>query len=377
MTQHKQNNIDNHPTANQSDINLSNVCKSFGNLNILENISLHINSGEFIVFLGPSGCGKSTLLRMIAGLEDVDEGQIHIGDRRVDQLPPNKRGIAMVFQNYALYPHMTVRQNMSFGLTNIGTDKNEIIRRVDEAASTLEITQLLDRRPAELSGGQRQRVAIGRAIVREPIAFLLDEPLSNLDAALRARTRIELAQLHQRIKATMVYVTHDQTEAMTLANRIVIMNNRKIEQIGTPMEIYSKPVSRFVAGFIGSPAMNFMPITEFTNKDGKAIISVGTSNINTNINVTDLEADNSLTFGVRPDALNVAENEKGLLSGTVEIVERLGDRTLLHVRLSDNTVIVAEDIGKSRLQPDCAVSLNINLSETHIFDKQGKAYHVS
>ncbi|MBL1419685.1 MAG: sn-glycerol-3-phosphate ABC transporter ATP-binding protein UgpC [Alphaproteobacteria bacterium] len=358
-------------------MNLSNVCKNFGNIKILENISLHINSGEFIVFLGPSGCGKSTLLRMIAGLEDIDEGQIHIGDRRVDQLAPNKRGIAMVFQNYALYPHMTVRQNMSFGLTNIGTDKKEIIRRVDEAASTLEITQLLDRRPAELSGGQRQRVAIGRAIVREPIAFLLDEPLSNLDAALRGRTRIELAQLHQRIKATMVYVTHDQTEAMTLANRIVIMNNRKIEQVGTPMEIYSKPVSRFVAGFIGSPAMNFMPITQFTNKDGKANISIGTTNINTDINVTDLTTDHSLTFGVRPDALSVAENGKGQLSGTVEIVERLGDRTLLHVRLSDNTIIVAEDIGKSRLEPNSAVSLNINLSETHIFDKQGKAYHVS
>ncbi|MCW5722876.1 MAG: ATP-binding cassette domain-containing protein, partial [Devosia sp.] len=238
-----------------ADIVLDEVSKSYGGVNVLENVSMHIRSGEFIVFLGPSGCGKSTLLRMIAGLEAVNSGQIHIGDKRVDQLPPNQRGVAMVFQNYALYPHMSVRDNMSFGLQNIGTAKAEIARRVEDAARMLEIGALLERRPSQLSGGQRQRVAIGRAIVREPKAFLLDEPLSNLDAGLRVRTRVELAQLHRRIGTTMIFVTHDQTEAMTLASRIVVMNNRRIEQIGTPMEVYSRPATRFVAAFVGSPAM--------------------------------------------------------------------------------------------------------------------------
>ena len=234
-------------------VSLRDVTKRFGTTEVVHGVSVEIADGELVVLVGPSGCGKSTLLRMIAGLEAVNAGEIHIGERRVDQLPPNQRGVAMVFQNYALYPHMTVRQNMSFGLENVGTDKGEIARRVDEAARMLEIGPLLDRRPAQLSGGQRQRVAIGRAIVREPDAFLLDEPLSNLDAGLRVRTRVELAQLHQRIGTTMIFVTHDQTEAMTLASRIVVMNNRRIEQIGTPMEVYSKPASRFVAAFVGSP----------------------------------------------------------------------------------------------------------------------------
>ena len=241
-----------------ADISLKDVSKRFGTVIVLENISMHINAGEFVVFLGPSGCGKSTLLRMIAGLEEVDGGEIHIGDRRVDQLPPNEREVSMVFQNYALYPHMTVRNNMAFGLQNIGTPKAQIDKQIAEAAKILELEDLLDRKPSQLSGGQRQRVAIGRAIVRDPKAFLLDEPLSNLDAGLRVRTRVELAQLHQRMKATMIFVTHDQTEAMTLADRIVVMNNRRVEQIGTPMDIYSKPASRFVAGFVGSPSMNFI-----------------------------------------------------------------------------------------------------------------------
>jgi multiple sugar transport system ATP-binding protein len=253
-----------------ADIVLNEVSKAYGQVQVLDSVSMHIKSGEFIVFLGPSGCGKSTLLRMIAGLEEVNAGQIHIGDTRVDQLPPNQRGVAMVFQNYALYPHMTVRENMSFGLQNVGTDKAEIARRVDDAARMLEITPLLDRRPSQLSGGQRQRVAIGRAIVREPKAFLLDEPLSNLDAGLRVRTRVELAQLHQRIGTTMIFVTHDQIEAMTLATRIVVMNNRRIEQIGTPMEVYSRPATRFVAAFVGSPAMNFLPVTAIAEVDGLA-----------------------------------------------------------------------------------------------------------
>ncbi|MCR6636531.1 ABC transporter ATP-binding protein [Devosia sp.] len=357
-----------------ADIVLRDVSKSYGAVQVLDSVSMHIRSGEFIVFLGPSGCGKSTLLRMIAGLEAVNAGEIHIGERRVDQLPPNQRGVAMVFQNYALYPHMTVRQNMSFGLENIGTDKGEINRRVDEAARMLEIGQLLERRPAQLSGGQRQRVAIGRAIVREPDAFLLDEPLSNLDAGLRVRTRVELAQLHQRIGTTMIFVTHDQTEAMTLASRIVVMNNRKVEQIGTPMEVYSKPASRFVAAFVGSPSMNFLPVTALADVGGRVVVTAGGSTIPTTIATSVAPAQGQgLTFGVRPESLRVAPD--GEISGTIALVERLGDRTLIHTRLSDGTVIVGDDIGKSTLEAGAPVRLKVDGSTVHLFDAEGVAYH--
>jgi multiple sugar transport system ATP-binding protein len=359
-----------------ADIILSDVSKSYGSVPVLDSVSMHIQSGEFIVFLGPSGCGKSTLLRMIAGLEEVNGGQIHIGDIRVDQLPPNQRGVAMVFQNYALYPHMTVRDNMSFGLQNVGTDKAEIARRVDDAARMLEIAQLLERRPSQLSGGQRQRVAIGRAIVREPKAFLLDEPLSNLDASLRVRTRVELAQLHRRIGTTMIFVTHDQTEAMTLASRIVVMNNRRIEQIGTPMEVYSRPATRFVAAFVGSPAMNFLPVTALAEGGGKAVVTAGGAAIPTDIPVASLPSKNGLTLGVRPDALKVAASG-GTINGSVELMERLGDRTLVHVRLGNGALVVAEDIGKSTLEPGAGVSLSADRRETHLFDAEGVAYHSS
>jgi len=355
-----------------ADIVLKDVSKVYGAVQVLDNVSMHIRSGEFIVFLGPSGCGKSTLLRMIAGLEAVNGGEIHIGDRRVDTLPPNRRGVAMVFQNYALYPHMTVRQNMSFGLENIGTDKAEIARRVDEAARMLEIGPMLDRRPAQLSGGQRQRVAIGRAIVREPDAFLLDEPLSNLDAGLRVRTRVELAQLHQRIGTTMVFVTHDQTEAMTLASRIVVMNNRKVEQIGTPMEIYSRPASRFVAAFVGSPAMNFVPVSAIRTTDkgmqvdaGGATITAAFANVAGNAE--------GLTLGIRPEALRVASD--GALKGRIALLERLGDRTLVHVTLADGTLVIGEDVGKSTLEPGAEVALAVDAAGTHLFDAEGVAYH--
>jgi len=357
-----------------ADIVLRDVSKSYGAVQVLDSVSMHIRSGEFIVFLGPSGCGKSTLLRMIAGLEAVNGGEIHIGERRVDTLPPNQRGVAMVFQNYALYPHMTVRQNMSFGLENIGTDKGEITRRVDEAARMLEITALLERRPAQLSGGQRQRVAIGRAIVREPDAFLLDEPLSNLDAGLRVRTRVELAQLHQRIGTTMVFVTHDQTEAMTLASRIVVMNNRKVEQIGTPMEVYSKPASRFVAAFVGSPSMNFLPVTALADVGGRVVVTAGGTAIPTTMAAANAPAaGQGLTFGVRPDALRVAAD--GEIEGTITLVERLGDRTLIHTRLADGTEVVGDDIGKSLLEAGAPVRLKVDGSAVHLFDAQGTAYH--
>ncbi|SFV28818.1 multiple sugar transport system ATP-binding protein [Devosia crocina] len=358
-----------------SDIVLKEVSKSFGAVSVLDKVSMHISSGEFIVFLGPSGCGKSTLLRMIAGLEQVSGGEIHLGGQRVDQLPPNERGVAMVFQNYALYPHMTVRDNMSFGLQNVGTPKEEIKRRVEDAARMLEISQLLDRKPAQLSGGQRQRVAIGRAIVRDPKAFLLDEPLSNLDAGLRVRTRLELAQLHHRIKATMIFVTHDQTEAMTLATRIVVMNNKRVEQIGTPMEVYTRPATRFVAGFVGSPAMNFLPIASVSDSNGKASVGLPGQTIETAVPMAGLPKD-KLTFGIRPEAVRIAAEGQGL-KGEADVVERLGERTLVYTRLADGSTIIAEDKGISAVQPGDTVYLAIDGNAAMVFDEAGKAYHAA
>jgi len=359
-----------------ADIALKNVSKRFGTVTVLENVSMEIFSGEFVVFLGPSGCGKSTLLRMIAGLEATNSGEIHIGDRRVDQLPANQREVAMVFQNYALYPHMTVKVNMSFGLVNIKMPKPEIERRVTEAARILEIEALLERKPAELSGGQRQRVAIGRAIVRDPKVFLLDEPLSNLDAGLRVRTRVELAQLHNRMGATMIFVTHDQTEAMTLASRIVVMNNRKIEQIGSPMEIYSKPASRFVASFVGAPAMNFLPVKTVSEKDGLARVALeGDAFIDTQIPVNALPG-GSLSLGIRAESIKLS-HDGGSVKGNAEIVERLGDRTLIHVRLANGELVIAEDIGRSTVDVGAPVNLRANGGYAHLFDEAGKAYHAA
>ena len=252
-------------------IRLLNVGKSYGGARVIDDVSLDIAGNEFIVFLGASGCGKSTLLRLIAGLETLDAGEIRIGERRIDHLPPGERSVAMVFQHYALYPHMSVRDNLSFGLRNAGLPKSTIAARVAAAAQMLEIAELLDRKPGQISGGQRQRVAIGRAIVKEPKVFLFDEPLSNLDAALRLRTRIEIAQLHQRVKAATIFVTHDQVEAMTLADRIVVLHRQRIEQVGTPMEIYDRPATEFVATFVGSPPMNLLAAT-IDARDGPATI---------------------------------------------------------------------------------------------------------
>ena len=250
-------------------LSMKSVHKSFNSTEVFHGVDLNVKENEFAVFVGPSGCGKSTLLRLIAGLEDVNEGEISIEGKRVEHLPPAKRGIAMVFQSYALYPHMTVHENMSFGLRLAKVNKQTILKKVQEAADTLQITELLQRKPKELSGGQRQRVAIGRAIVREPKIFLFDEPLSNLDAKLRVQMRIELTRLHQKLKATMIYVTHDQVEAMTMADKIVVLNEGNVEQIGSPLDLYHKPVNRFVAGFIGSPAMNFLDgsITGISKKE--------------------------------------------------------------------------------------------------------------
>ncbi len=354
-----------------AEISLNNVTKSYGKVSVIENVSLEVKDGEFIVFLGPSGSGKSTLLRMIAGLEEINSGTLTIGGVRCENLSPGQRNVAMVFQNYALYPHMTVRENMAFGLYNIGLPATEIDKRVADAARILEMESLLERKPSQLSGGQRQRVAIGRAIVKEPKAFLFDEPLSNLDAALRVRTRVELAELHQRIKSTIIYVTHDQTEAMTLADRVVVLNDRKIEQIGTPMEVYSRPASRFVAGFVGSPAMNFIKVKVSGGKVATIITEDGTKlpSVKTGL------ASGSYEFGIRPESLRVVA-KGGDIQAVVKVVERLGDRTLVYARLNDGQMLTAQDEGYSTAQPGQTVQLSFDMPHGHFFDADGKAHYV-
>jgi multiple sugar transport system ATP-binding protein len=351
-----------------------NVAKAFGATKVLDNISLTIQENEFVVLLGPSGCGKSTLLRMIAGLESVDEGEIRIDGRRVDELPPGERGVAMVFQHYALYPHMTVRENMSFGLRNVRLPQHEIDRRVAAAAKMLEIEMLLDRKPGQISGGQRQRVAIGRAIVKEPKLFLFDEPLSNLDAALRARTRLEIAQLHQRIKSSIVFVTHDQVEAMTLANRIVVMNDKRIEQIGTPMEIYCRPATPFVATFVGTPAMNFVPVEVSRETPLAKVRLPDGAALETRVPTDCLPRADGLKLGIRAEAIGITSTEEGTTQAKASFVERLGDRTLIYAKLSDGTTVVAEDGGMSRVSVGDTVGLRFDGKRAHLFDAH-RAYH--
>jgi multiple sugar transport system ATP-binding protein len=292
----------------------------------------------------------------------------------VDDLPPGERGVAMVFQHYALYPHMSVRENMSFGLRNVRLDSAEIERRVAAAAKMLEIEHLLDRKPAHISGGQRQRVAIGRAIVKEPKLFLFDEPLSNLDAALRVRTRLEIAQLHQRVSAAIIFVTHDQVEAMTLAQRIVVMNNQRIEQVGTPMEIYSRPATAFVAGFVGTPAMNFVSVERIESGNGFASVRLpdgGT--LETRIESRELP-ERGLKLGIRAESASICAAGVGHVQGRAKFVERLGDRTLVYVQLTDGTTIVGEDAGMSRVAIGDAVGLKIDAGAAHLFDSE-RAYH--
>ena len=353
-----------------ADIEFDGISKSFGSVKVIDNISLTVQSGEFLVFLGPSGSGKSTLLRMIAGLEKIDNGRLKINGEECQNWAPGKRGVAMVFQNYALYPHMTVRQNMAFGLKNIKLSADEIGRRVQEAAQILEMDMLLDRYPSQLSGGQRQRTAIGRAIVKEPLAFLFDEPLSNLDAALRVRTRVELAELHQRMKSTIVYVTHDQTEAMTMADRIVILNECMIEQIGTPLEVYTRPDSRFVAEFIGSPPMNMLPVkvssdgnrTQATLEDGSILYSELESPIN-----------GEFELGVRPESVTISNS--GETKGQAKIVEYVGERTIVYVQLKDGRQVTAQDISSSMVKPGDTVNLEFDTNNLHFFDQNGRAVH--
>jgi multiple sugar transport system ATP-binding protein len=351
-----------------------NVSKTFGATKVIDNVSLTIGANEFVVFLGPSGCGKSTLLRMIAGLESVDAGEIRIDGRRVDQLPPGERGVAMVFQHYALYPHMTVRENMSFGLRNVNLPQAEIDTRVAAAARMLEIEPLLERKPGQISGGQKQRVAIGRAIVKEPKLFLFDEPLSNLDAALRMRTRIEIAQLHQRIEAAIVFVTHDQVEAMTLAHRIVVMNNQRIEQIGTPLQIYCKPATPFVATFVGSPAMNLIPVERVGNGTLATVRLPDGSTLETQIDSGSLPATSHLRLGVRAESARIAATGEGHTRAVAKFVERLGERTLVYTQLDQGQTLVAEDTGMSRVSVGDRLEICFAAGAVHLFD-DARGYH--
>ena len=348
-------------------LNIEGLDKAFGDARILKGVNLDIADGEFVVLVGPSGCGKSTLLRIIAGLDGATSGDIRIGPRRVNTLEPAARKIAMVFQSYALYPHMNVRKNMTFGLKFSGMDKGEIDRRVNEAARMLRLEPLLDRRPRDLSGGQRQRVAIGRAIVREPDVFLFDEPLSNLDAALRVSTRVEIAKLHRLLGATMIYVTHDQTEAMTLADRIVVMNQGEIAQVGRPLDLYYTPANLFVAGFIGSPAMNI-----FEASAAKANRINGASLEEFELPGVKLTEGAAVKLGVRPEHLRWAAQGEFRLIATVELIERLGEISYVHARTSEGKAIIAEMRGRETPEIGASVSLGADLKDMHLFDAEGR-----
>ncbi|MFN3723758.1 MAG: ABC transporter ATP-binding protein [Paracoccaceae bacterium] len=325
-------------------LDLKSVTKAFGKTEVIKGVDLEVAEGEFCVFVGPSGCGKSTLLRIIAGLEDASGGDILLDGKRVNDVSPAKRELAMVFQSYALYPHLTVRDNMGLALKQAGVAKSDVAKATDKAAAMLSLEQLMARRPAELSGGQRQRVAIGRAIVRTPKLFLFDEPLSNLDAALRVATRIEIARLHRELGATMIYVTHDQVEAMTLADKIVVLRDGRVEQIGSPMHLYNDPDNTFVAGFIGSPQMNFLK---------SAVLGLPGE-----------------TTGVRPEHLRISS--EGSIQGTVSHVEKLGGETLVYIRAEPHGLLTVRLFGQHEFEVDRIVHLQIEPSRAFVFDAVGK-----
>ncbi len=354
-------------------LDLRDVVKQFGNLEVIHGLDLHVDDGEFVVFVGPSGCGKSTLLRMIAGLEPITSGEIRLDSEPVNEVPAAKRGLAMVFQSYALYPHMSVRKNLSFGLETLRTPKAEITRRVTQAAEILQINELLDRRPGQLSGGQRQRVAIGRAIVREPRIFLFDEPLSNLDAELRVQMRVEIKKLHRRLGVTMIFVTHDQTEAMTLADRIVVLRSGEIEQVGTPLDLYNRPANLFVAGFIGSPRMNFLEgevaavngtKTTIRGKSGSPLVLP--------VNGASPQTGAPVTVGIRPEHLKIVDPANGSLSGEVQIAEHLGGETFLYVALPSDETLVVEIQGQATARPGERIGVDFEPGAHHLFSTDGK-----
>jgi multiple sugar transport system ATP-binding protein len=355
---------------------LEQVVKTFGKVEVVHGVSLHIESREFIVLVGPSGCGKSTILRMVAGLEKISGGVVRIGDRIVNDVAPKDRDIAMVFQNYALYPHMNVMENMSFGLMLKKTPKAEILSRVQEAAEILGLEQLLSRKPFELSGGQRQRVAMGRAIVRKPAVFLFDEPLSNLDAQLRTQMRAEIKRLHHRVQSTVIYVTHDQVEAMTLADRIVVLRNGRIEQVGKPIDLFQNPVNTFVAGFIGSPPMNLVP-TRMVKTDigwcldfnGKFQVPVPEKPL---VSGKSFQEGQPVIAGLRTEDLMVEGTdgpfpETWKINGIVDVVEPLGNESHVHIHF-DGATFIARCDGKKMIRIDDRVRVALNLNQLHIFD---------
>jgi multiple sugar transport system ATP-binding protein len=353
-------------------IELKSVRKSFQALEVIHGVDLSIEDGAFTVFVGPSGCGKSTLLRMIAGLEEITSGEVHLDGVRCDHLLPSARGIAMVFQSYALYPHMSVRQNLEFGLENIKTPRDEMARRVEKAAGILQIEHLLKRKPNQLSGGQSQRVAIGRAIVKEPKAFLLDEPLSNLDAELRVKMRGELVALHERLGATMVYVTHDQVEAMTMADKIVVLREGVVEQVGSPIELYARPDNKFVAGFLGAPQMNMFD-GRFTTNAGSELglmLDGGIASLNVPGRNASVAVGAPCTIGIRPEHLVIASD--GILSASVMSTEVLGAETIVHASLASGAAVTFSMRGISGLKPQDTVRLAMPEQFIHVFDAEGK-----
>jgi multiple sugar transport system ATP-binding protein len=355
-------------------VNLRGVHKRFGDVHIIKGVDLDIADHEFCVFVGPSGCGKSTLLRLVAGLEDISEGRLEIGGRDMTKTPPANRGVAMVFQSYALYPHMTVAENIGFGLKMARAPKAEIDTKVGRAAQMLQLTHLLERKPAQLSGGQRQRVAIGRAIVREPDVFLFDEPLSNLDAALRVQMRMELGQLHQDLDATMIYVTHDQVEAMTMADKIVVLNAGLIEQAGSPLELYHRPRNTFVAGFIGSPKMNLLKTRVAALSEAGATVDLpGGGSITLPLPAGRVRQGQEVTLGARPEHLHAGRPSDAVLQGSVRLAEHLGAETLLHVELKGGAPLTVRADGLDRHRPGDAISVGLDARCCHLFDEKGQA----
>lgn len=353
-----------------AELELKGVRKSFGASTVIHGVDLRIEDGEFCVFVGPSGCGKSTLLRLIAGLEECSSGSVSIAGQDVTNAQPARRGIAMVFQSYALYPHMTVEQNMGFGLKMTKAPPNEVLAAVTRAAQTLQIEHLLKRRPKDLSGGQRQRVAIGRAIVRNPKLFLFDEPLSNLDAALRVEMRIELSKIKSQLGTTFVYVTHDQTEAMTLADKIVVLRDGKIEQVGAPLDLYLKPANRFVAGFIGSPKMNFIEVTSSDARaDGVTVAMPGGASVRVGAHER-ITSMGPVTVGIRPEHLQIVEPSSAHLCGRVMLAERLGGETYLHTQIPSGTALVKID-GNSPVRAGENIGLFIPAERVHLFSSNG------
>jgi multiple sugar transport system ATP-binding protein len=349
-------------------VTFENVNKVYGDFHAVKDLDLEIGDGEFMVLVGPSGCGKTTSLRMIAGLEEISSGTLRIGDRVVNDVAPKDRDIAMVFQSYALYPHMSVRDNLAFGLKLRKVPKQEIERRVNEAAETIQLQKLLERKPKELSGGQRQRVALGRAIVREPAVFLMDEPLSNLDAKLRVQTRAEIARLHQRLKTTVVYVTHDQVEAMTMGSRIAVMSEGLLMQVGTPQQLYDHPANKFVAGFIGSPSMNFVDVEV---ADGQ-LRGPGDWTIPVPPRGRDkLSSGQRVVAGFRPEHLEIGEAgaDRGSFRSRADVVEYLGNEELLHVSAADQDIVAIVD-SDNRVRPGDIVDLFVPLDKLHLFDTE-------